>query len=122
LKIVYTLKNIAISIMCEYNKRKKVRNSHLIGGIVMIAELRPKSQVTIPKQLINSLGLSTGDKLEIFENKGMICIMPVVVYPKGYVDKILEDMEMIRQNVANGNQPVFNDIDDLIASLEGDDQ
>ena len=88
----------------------------------MIAELRPKSQVTIPKQLINSLGLSTGDKLEIFENKGMICIMPVVVYPKGYVDKILEDMEMIRQNVANGNQPVFNDIDDLIASLEGDDQ
>ena len=87
----------------------------------MIAELRPKSQITIPKQLINSLGLSTGDKLEIFENNGMICIMPVVVYPKGYVDKILEDVETIRQNVSTGCQPVFNDIDDLIASLEGDD-
>jgi len=87
----------------------------------MIAELRPKSQITIPKQLINSLGLSTGDKLEIFENNGMICIMPVVVYPKGYVDKILEDMESIRQNVATGHQTVFNNIDDLIASLEGGD-
>ena len=87
----------------------------------MIAELRPKSQITIPKQLINSLGLSTGDKLEIFENNGMICIMPVVVYPKGYVDKILEDVEIIRQNVSAGRQPVFNNIDDLIASLEGDD-
>jgi AbrB family looped-hinge helix DNA binding protein len=87
----------------------------------MIAELRPKSQITIPKQFINSLGLSPGDKLEIFENNGMICIMPVVVYPKGYVDKILEDVEIIRQNVSAGRQPVFNDIDDLIASLEGDD-
>jgi len=87
----------------------------------MIAELRPKSQITIPKQLVNSLGLSPGDKLEIFENNGMICIMPVVVYPKGYVDKILEDVEIIRQNVSVGHQPVFNDIDDLIASLEGDD-
>jgi len=87
----------------------------------MIAELRPKSQITIPKQLINSLGLSPGDKLEMFENNGMICIMPVVVYPKVYVDKLLEDVETIRQNVSAGRQPVFNDIDDLIASLEGDD-
>jgi len=87
----------------------------------MIAELRSKSQVTIPKQLVNKLGLSIGDKLEIFEDNGMICIMPVVVYPKGYVDKILEDVENIRQNVAAGYQPVFNNLDDLIASLEGDD-
>ena len=87
----------------------------------MIAELRPKSQVTIPKLLIDKLGLSVGDKLEIFEDKGMICIMPVVVYPKGYVDKILEDVENIRRDVVAGRQPVFNNVDDLIASLEGDD-
>jgi len=88
----------------------------------MIAELRSKSQVTIPKPLIEKLGLSAGDKLEIFEDKGMICIMPVVVYPKDYVDKILEDVEKIRRDVRTGMQPVFNDVDDLIASLEGDDQ
>ena len=87
----------------------------------MIAELRPESQVTIPKPLIEKLGLTVGDKLEIFENKGMICIMPVVVYPKGYVDKILEDVEKIRQDVKAGLQPVFDDVDELIASLNGDD-
>jgi AbrB family looped-hinge helix DNA binding protein len=88
----------------------------------MIAELRSKSQVTIPKPLIEKLGLSAGDKLEIFEDRGMICILPVVVYPKGYVDNILEDIEKIRRDVKAGIQPVFDDIDDLIASLEGDDQ
>ena len=88
----------------------------------MIAELRPKSQVTIPKPLIDRLGLSTGDKLEIFEDNGMICIMPVVVYPKGYVDRILEDVENIRKDVAAGRQPVFDNVDDLIESLDGDDQ
>ena len=87
----------------------------------MIAELRPESQITIPKQLVSSLGLSIGDKMEIFENDGMICIMPVVVYPKKYVDKILEDIETIRHDVRLGHQPVFNNIDDLIASLEDDD-
>jgi len=87
----------------------------------VIAELRPKSQVTIPKPLIDRLGLSTGDKLEIFEDKGMICIMPVVVYPKGYVDKILADVDNIKKEVAAGRKPIFDNVKDLIASLEGDD-
>ncbi|MCL1863075.1 MAG: AbrB/MazE/SpoVT family DNA-binding domain-containing protein [Defluviitaleaceae bacterium] len=86
----------------------------------MIAELRPKSQITIPKTIVEKLGLSAGDKLEIFEDKGMICIMPVVVYPKGYVDKILDDVEKIKRDVKAGLQPVFDDVNDLIASLEGD--
>ena len=33
----------------------------------MLAELRQKSQVTIPKEIITKLGLSEGDKLDIFE-------------------------------------------------------
>jgi len=99
-----------------------VGNSYFIGGTIMIAELRSKSQVTIPKPLIEKLGLSAGDKLEIFEDKGMICIIPVVVYPNGYVDEILEDVEKIRRDVKAGLQPVFNNVDDLIASLNGDDQ
>jgi len=87
----------------------------------MIAELRQKSQVTIPKPLISKLGLSTGDKLEIFEENGMICIMPVVVYPKAYVDKLLEDVENMKINIAAGQQPVFDSVDELVADLERDD-
>ena len=48
----------------------------------MLAELRQKAQVTIPREIIVKLGLSEGDKLDIFEKDGSICIMPVVVYPK----------------------------------------
>ena len=33
----------------------------------MIAELRAKSQITLPKSIVSSLGISEGDKLEIFE-------------------------------------------------------
>jgi len=87
----------------------------------MIAELKPKSQVTIPKLLIDKLGLSAGDKLEIFEENGMICIMPVVVYPEVYVNKMLEDVENIKTEISAGRQSVFNSIDELITDLEGDD-
>lgn len=54
----------------------------------MLAEFRAKSQITIPKELVDKLGLSEGDKLEIYEKDGMICIMPVVVYPKKYLDEL----------------------------------
>ena len=36
----------------------------------MLAELRQKAQVTIPKEIIVKLGLSEGDKLDIFEKDG----------------------------------------------------
>ncbi|MCM1344996.1 MAG: AbrB/MazE/SpoVT family DNA-binding domain-containing protein [Muribaculaceae bacterium] len=48
----------------------------------MLAELRQKSQITIPKEIIVKLGLSEGDKLDIFERDGAICMLLVVVYPK----------------------------------------
>ena len=57
----------------------------------MLAELRPKSQVTIPKEIIIKLGLSEGDTLDIFEKDGSICIMPVVVYPKNYLDELRKE-------------------------------
>ena len=87
----------------------------------MLAELRRKSQITIPKELVDKLGLSEGDKLEIYEQDGVICIMPVVVYPKSYVEKLLSDVEEIKRNVAMGEQPVFDSIDELMLRLERDE-
>lgn len=37
------------------------------GMKFMLAELRQKSQITIPKEIITKLGLSEGDKLDIIE-------------------------------------------------------
>ena len=61
----------------------------------MLAELRVESQITIPKEIITTLGLSEGDKLDIFEKDGMICLMPVVVYPKKYVDELRSEISQV---------------------------
>lgn len=52
----------------------------------MLAELRGKSQVTIPKEVVTKLGIQEGDKLEVIEKDGIIQLIPVVVYPKKLVD------------------------------------
>ena len=54
----------------------------------MLAELRQKSQITIPKDIVIKLGLSEGDKLDVFERDGAIYMLPVVVYPKKYLDEL----------------------------------
>lgn len=84
----------------------------------MLAELRAKSQVTIPKELVDKLGLAEGDKMEIYEKDGVICIMPVVVYPKKYLYELRKEIEDTKAMLAAGKQPVFTNMDALFASLE----
>lgn len=84
----------------------------------MIAELRQKAQITIPKEIIVKLGLSEGDKLDIFEKDGFICIMPVAVYPKKYLDELREEISDVKAKIASGEQPVFDSVDALFDKLE----
>lgn len=86
----------------------------------MLAELRQKSQITIPKEIIVKLGLSEGVKLDIFEKDGTICMMPVVVYPKKYLDELREEIDEAKAKIASGEQPVFDSVDALFAKLEAD--
>ena len=86
----------------------------------MLAELRQKSQITIPKEIIVKLGLSEGDKLDIFEQDGTICMMPVVVYPKKYLDELRGELDEAKAKIASGEQPVFDSVDALFAKLEAD--
>ena len=84
----------------------------------MISELRAKSQITIPKDLVDKLGLSEGDKLEIYEKDGIICIMPVVVYPKKYLDELREEIVITKLKVASGELHMFDNIDAVFEKLE----
>lgn len=86
----------------------------------MLAELRQKSQITIPKEIILKLGLSEGDKLDIFEKDGFICIMPVVVYPKKYLNELRDEIGDVKAKIASGEQPLFDNIDSLFDKLEAD--
>ncbi len=86
----------------------------------MLAELRQKSQVTIPKEIVVKLGLSEGDKLDIFERDGTICMMPVAVYPKKYIEELRGELSDVKAKIASGEQPVFDSVDELFARLEAD--
>ena len=62
----------------------------------MLAELRQKAQVTIPKEIVMKLGLTEGDKLDIFEKDGFICIMPVAVYPKNVFNELRKEINNVK--------------------------
>ena len=85
----------------------------------MLAELRPKSQITLPKEIVSRLGLNEGDKLDVSERDGMITIVPVAVYPKKYLDELRGEIETAKAKIASGETPVFSSIDALFAELEG---
>jgi len=84
----------------------------------MLAELRAKSQITIPKEIVTRLGLSEGDKLDIYEKDGLLYMMPVAIYPKKYLDELRDEIEITKSKIASGEQPIFDTVDDLLAKLE----
>lgn len=85
----------------------------------MLTELRTKSQITIPKDIVNHLGLSEGDKLEVREQNGVIQIIPVAVYPKRYLDELRSEIDEAKAKVAAGEQPTFDSVDALFEMLDG---
>lgn len=86
----------------------------------MLAELRQKSQITIPREIVSKLGLSEGDQLDIFEKDGFICMMPVAVYPKKYLNDLKQEIGAVKEKIASGEQPVFDSVDALFDRLEVD--
>ena len=85
----------------------------------MLTELRAKSQITIHRDIVNRLGLSEGDKLEIMERNGAIQIVPVAVYPKKYLDALRSEIDEAKAKVAAGEQPTFDSVDALFNMLDG---
>ena len=51
----------------------------------MLVELKAKSQVTIPKEIVSLMNLNQGDKFEIIEESGRIVLIPLEVYPKNTI-------------------------------------
>lgn len=84
----------------------------------MLAELRNKSQITIPKEIVTQLGLSEGDKLDVYEQDGVIYLTPVAAYPKKYVDKLYSEIAEIKADIASGKKTVFDNVDSLFEKLE----
>lgn len=86
----------------------------------MLVELRTKSQVTIPKEIVARLGLSEGDQLDIREEDGTITLVPVAVYPKKYLNDLEQEIRTVKAKLAAGEQPVFDSVDAMLQKLEGE--
>lgn len=85
----------------------------------MIAELREKGQITIPKEIVKSLVLSKGDRFDVCEKDGAIMLMPVVVYPRNYVDSLKMELYETIAKYESGQIKSFDSIDDMFNNLEG---
>lgn len=83
----------------------------------MLAELRQKSQITIPREIVASLGLAEGDKLEVVERDGGIYMIPVAVYPKKYIDSLRREIDEVKKKIANGEQSGFESVDAMFEHM-----
>jgi hypothetical protein len=45
-------------------------------------------------------------------------MMPVTVYPKGYIDSLRSELTQLKEDIQYGKQPVFTSIDALMEKLE----
>ena len=84
----------------------------------MLVELKAKSQVTIPKEIVSLMNLNQGDKFEIIEESGRIVLIPLEVYPKNVIDELKASVEEIKASINNGERPVFDSIDALFEELD----
>ena len=46
--------------------------------------------------------------------------MPVVVYPKHYLNELKEEISDVKAKLASGEQPVFDSVDALFDKLEAE--
>ena len=82
-----------------------------------IMELRKKSQVTIPSELVSKLGLKPGDKMEAIEKDGGIFITPVVIYPKGEITRIAKLIKEVENERKNGNTKAYDDVNQAFKDM-----
>ena len=82
----------------------------------MLIEMRARSQITLPNEIIKSLGVNEGDKFEIFERDGGIFLCPVVVYPKAKLEQIAK---IIKDHEKNPSA-VYESVEDMFKQMELD--
>ena len=78
----------------------------------MLAEIRGRSQITIPSEIIKKLGICEGDKFEIMERDGGIFLCPVVVYPKDKIEKLAK---LVKKS--SYDQKTFDSVEDMFADM-----
>lgn len=85
----------------------------------MIVEVRAKNQITIPKEISKSLGINVGDQFDMIEKDGMVYMIPVVTYPKAYMDELDKIEKEYENDKKNGKVKIFSNTNEMLAYLHG---
>ena len=86
----------------------------------MLVEMRARSQITLPHEIIKTMGISEGDMFEVIERDGGVFLCPVVVYPKAKLERIaqiIKDHDKDPSVVYSSVEDMFSD---LGINIEGD--
>ena len=99
-----------------YNKNvRKSEFQKVARGDIMLAEIRGRSQITIPAEIVKKMGISEGDKFEIIEKDGGIFMCPVIVYPK---EKLLKIAKVIKDSEEYlSEQESFDSVEGMFADM-----
>jgi len=84
----------------------------------MIIELRRKSQIAIPRVIINDLQLKEGDYLDISIRDGSILAEPVSIYSNAYVKKLEKTIMKISEEPGKFTEGPFTSKEDAIEYLD----
>ena len=77
---------MAVCLCFSLHVYSKIRFLFYRGDIITPLELRARSQITLPKAIVEKFSLTTGDKLNVVEQDVSICLIPGAVYPKAYAE------------------------------------
>ena len=105
--------NIDPYMLIQETEIQKIRN--IERGVFMLAEIRGRSQITIPSEIIKKLGISEGDKFDIMERDGGIFLCPVVVYPKDKIAKIAKILKESENDTKT--RTAFESVEDMFSDM-----
>ena len=87
----------------------------------MTIEMRSKSQITMPREVVSQLSLSEGDKFEVRVKDGNIFLIPVAVYPKSYISALEKAAVETAEAYRHGKITGFDNPEDLITALHAEE-
>jgi len=79
----------------------------------MLVEIRARSQITLPNEIIKNLGINEGDKFEVEERDGGVFLCPIVVYPKAKLEQIAKIIKEHKKNPS----AAFESVEDMFKEL-----
>jgi len=82
----------------------------------MLTKMKEKSQVTIPKPLVDDLGLKPGDSLDAFVTDGAITLVPMELFPRPVIKKVIANVSAAEKDIT-AREKALRNIRELFGSM-----